>query len=287
MKRVIAVIVLYKPDCDLLHAQYKSIKEQVSNIIYVENDTIVKGLERFSNTEVIHNTENVGLGKAQNQGIEAAVRLGADFILLLDQDSTLPVKMVSTLLREYEDLVNRGVNAAAICPSIFSDFTKEVCKVPVSLGLLVRTTYLKETQKVSYAISSGSLIPIDVMKKVGGIQEDFFIDSMDAEWCLRASHLGYDTYITPHTVLTHQLGNGAEKKVLQHSPAREYFIIRNSIALLKLPYVPVGFKIRRLLLSIGRVFYSLTHGYWNHFLQGLRGLGAGWFVNTNKYIYGA
>ena len=110
---------------------------------------------------------------------------------------------------------------------------------------------------------------------------------MDAEWCMRASSMGYNTYVTSETQLTHQLGNGAKVKVLQHSPIREYYIIRNSIALVKLPYVPMGFKLRRIILSIGRVFYSLIHGYWTYFLEGFKGLFAGMFVNTKKYIYGS
>lgn len=286
--RIICIVVTYNPDKELLQKQYLSMCNQVDMVVYIDNGSYMKlDISNKGKVLLVCNKSNQGLGIAQNQGIKIAIQNGADFVLLLDQDSILPDNMVPTLIREYNKLSELNEKVAAICPAIFSDFTKTVCDVPVSLGLQVRTTKPEGLTNVVYAISSGSLIPVDIIKKVGGIQEDFFIDSMDAEWCMRASSMGYNTYVTSETQLTHQLGNGAKVKVLQHSPIREYYIIRNSIALVKLPYVPMGFKLRRIILSIGRVFYSLIHGYWTYFLEGFKGLFAGMFVNTKKYIYGS
>lgn len=288
---VFAIVVLYNPNLNLLYKQHNSLINQVDQIIYIENgrNDWINYEDILSDKDIIikRNENNLGLGVAQNQGIKIAIENNADFVFLLDQDSILPDSLVDTLVESHKSLESKGVKVAAVCPCVFSDFTKEISNVPISLGLKVKTIKPKSLIQVSYAISSGSLISKDAIKAIGGIQEDFFIDSMDTEWCLRADALGYKTFIEPKTTIIHQLGNGENNKVLQHSSFREYYIIRNSIAMIKLSYVPIGFRIRRLVLSVSRVLYSLFHGYWGYFFCGVKGLFSGWFVNTKKYIYGS
>ena len=282
---VLAVIVTFNPNLHLLAKQQVSLKSQVDTIVYVDNYSLNRGelIDFVKDYNVILNESNIGLGKAQNQGIDFCINQGADFILFLDQDSVLVPKMVEKLLDEYKSLIQRGESVATVCPVIISDFSKEKCKASVKLGFRIIDKEIKETQEVAFCISSGSLIPVSIIKEVGGIQEDFFIDAMDVEWCLRAKSKGYGIYMTPHACLTHQLGNGNSDKVLQHNDIREFYIVRNGIALSRLSYVPLGFRFRRLLFALSRVLYSLFHGYWKYFTSGLRGMFSGFRVSVNSY----
>jgi rhamnosyltransferase len=282
---VAAIIVTFNPDIELLLKQQESLKSQVDVIVYVDNNSsnIEEFIDLIKENQVILSKSNLGLGKAQNLGIDFCIKHGADFILFLDQDSVLVPNMVEELVNEYKSLVQRGKSVATMCPVIISDFNNEKCKAPTRLGCRIKIKEILETQEVAFCISSGSLVPVPIIKKVGGIQEDFFIDALDVEWCLRAKSKGYGTFMTPRTHLIHQLGNSNKDKILNHNEKREFYIVRNGVALSRLSYVPFGYRVRRLLMAFNRVLYSFFHGYWGYFKSGLKGLFAGFSVSVNSY----
>ncbi|MCV5831057.1 hypothetical protein OFN28_30780, partial [Escherichia coli] len=47
---------------------------------------------------------------------------------------------------------------------------------------------------VDHLIASGSLIPVDVFEKIGGMDDSLFIDYVDVEWSLRARYQGLRCY---------------------------------------------------------------------------------------------
>ena len=47
---------------------------------------------------------------------------------------------------------------------------------------------------MDYLIPSGCLIPMSVLDKMGGMRDDLFIDYVDIEWGLLASHHGFQSY---------------------------------------------------------------------------------------------
>jgi rhamnosyltransferase len=253
----------------------------VDKIIYIDNcSTYEIPVNQWNREKIIliKNNENLGLGKAQNQGITIAQNNHADYILLLDQDSILAQNMVPVLLNEYKQ--NENQHVAAVCPVIKNAFDGSIQKNGIiSLGFKIQTQDISKTLSVEYAISSGSLIYLGAINKVGLINEKFFIDEMDIEWCLRAKYFGFKILQTPNTYLIHQLGNGDKQKILNHSSLREFYIIRNSFLLIRFPYVTFGFKIRRIILGFSRILYSLFHGYFSHFKMGVKGF---WQALTMK-----
>ena len=271
---VFAVIVTYNPDDILLMQQYESIVNQVSGIIYVDNNS--QNLSLPTNTRVfcIKNGKNEGLGKAQNQGIIFAKQKGATHILLLDQDSVASSNMVQVLLSTEETFRNRGVAVGLIGPKIrdvLSQPPKDMDAIIFQGMRIVRKPINQEVLSVSYCIASGSLIHMEAFDKVGLIKEELFIDAMDVEWCLRAKSMGYEILMTPMAHLEHRLGNGRNDKITLHSPMREYYICRNNIILTSYSYIPIGYRIRKFLLIPARIIYSLFHGYWSHFKVGVNG----------------
>ena len=74
----------------------------------------------------------------------------------------------------------------------------------------------------------------DILNNAGGYRENFFIDYVDHEICLRLNKLGYKIYKCNKCVLKHYLGKIEEKKFLtrkvyttNHSPIRLYYRTRN------------------------------------------------------------
>ena len=270
---IYAIVVTYNPDIDILYAQYHSLVNQVDGIIYIDNNSAIEfKIPENNKVRIIRNTDNLGLGVAQNEGIEKAKEYGANYILLLDQDSKLPNNMVDILYTELNKIVKAGNKIAAMCPVIYSAYSKSDKPGIVSLGLNIRRKIIDGSEAVIYAIASGSLIPVSVLDVVGCMNEKMFIDGIDLEWCLRARSMGYIVYNTSKTKLVHRLGNGSNDIVLNHSIIREYYIIRNSLALICFKYVPFGFAVRKIIFSFARVLSSLFKGRFDYFKAGIRGI---------------
>ena len=87
--------------------------------------------------------------------------------------------------------------------------------------------YLKIEQHV--------IILMDVLDNVGPMRDDFFIDLVDTEWCLRARKKGYEIVAINKVMIDHYLGDYAVNIIWHkypiHSPIRMYYYFRNAIFL--------------------------------------------------------
>jgi rhamnosyltransferase len=119
---------------------------------------------------------------------------------------------------------------------------------------------------VDFLISSGSLIPLEVLAEVGGMDESMFIDQVDTDWYLRAKSFGYHAIGVCDAVMEHRLGSRTiplrllrKRAIPVHSPLRLYYIVRNSLLMYRKPYAPwrwAVYDLKRLLFII--VFFSVA-----------------------------
>ena len=273
--KIVAIVITYNPDKDLLKRQNDSLKTQVDDIIYVDNsssnrDVIDSVLS--ANAFVVYNYENAGLAKAQNQGIELAGKSGADFVILFDQDSVPPSNFVNGLLSCYEKQ-SLTEKVALVGPVIKNRTTDNYSyKGVVFNGFSIKRVEVGSATEVSYCIASGSLIPLKVLNDVGGLKDFLFIDGLDVEWCLRAKKKGYKIFQTNNTFLDHQIGDGSLERIKSHSIRREYYIIRNSIWMAKQGYVPCGYRMRKIFSTLGRLLLSIKNFDLEYFKAELKGL---------------
>lgn len=285
MNTIIAVIVCYNSDSEQLAEQYDALKEQVDGIIYVDNGSIDNTFieKNPDKATIIRNSSNIGLAAAQNQGIRTAFNKNATHILLLDDDSVPAEDMVSKLLNDEQKLLFAGYQVGLVGALTVNTYTGECNNKGIRFkGVKIKRIPIKgQPISVSFCIASGSLIRTEVLRKVGRINELLFIDNLDIEWCLRAKYCGYDIFASSSAVLNHRLGNGNKDKIKSHSPQREYYIIRNSIALAKMKHVPLGFKLRKIVLSILRICNSIVRGDKHYSHAGLKGLVDGFKLSYN------
>ena len=110
--------------------------------------------------------------------------------------------------------------------------------------------------------SSGTLISIEAYQKTGGFDEGLFIDHVETDWCFRARDSGYRLFATTQARLTHYMGDDVcfywffgKRRMPYRSPARHYYIVRNSLLLQKRDYVPLAWKTSNLLKLLFTYFY--------------------------------
>lgn len=233
-----SIIVTYNPNISQLKACVVSLFSQVEKIIIVKNSAELLEDNCFQSGKIIkiQLDKNYGIAYAQNRGIEMAIALHADWILLSDQDTVYPGDYVSAMFEKSGKLENIG----ALCPVFFDEVKK--CYSPVMISKMKGVQpEPKKIYKIANAISSGTLMPASIFEKVGFMQEDLFIDFVDFEWCWRLKKFGFSIYCISDVVIHHQLGDRMEKrfglKIVYRSLFRFYYIIRNGYYLLTTDYL--------------------------------------------------
>lgn len=248
---VVAVVVTFHPDSGCLLRQWTSLLGQVSAVVWVDNGTHanVRAIAARCGSPaptVIAMGHNAGLGAAQNAGIAWARRKGATHVLLLDQDSIPHPMMVGCLLAALGDCPD----AAAAGPKYFDARNPDSSSAFVQIsGIQTHRCPCDDATRVwrvDHLIASGCLIPIWALDKVGCMREEFFIDFIDVEWCLRARSLGNVVLGVCAARLSHQLGERHVKALGRmrqiHSPLRLYYQVRNALWLYRMPHIALGWK---------------------------------------------
>lgn len=244
-----AVIVLYHPDISLLDKFLKKALKQVDRIFVINNTPspppgFASKLKKKFGKKLNYKSlgDNLGIAKAQNLGIRKALAEGCSHLLFLDQDSAIPSDLVSKLITGERRLLKAGIQVAAVGPAFVHEKTKVIQKA-IRHGYF-RIHWIKvdpsshQPLKADFIISSGSLIRASVLKTIGLMREDLFIDRVDTEWGLRAKHMKFKSFVVPNVIMTHRVGETSvrfqNKWLYFHNDARHYYIVRNSTYLLRL-----------------------------------------------------
>lgn len=226
--KIIAIIVSFRPNIELLKKTISSLQFQVNNIIIVNNDTNDFQFVTSQNVLIINLNNNFGIAYAQNIGINKAIELNADYILLSDQDTIYPENYINQFLPYI-----REKNAQLYCP-VFFDNVKNIYS-PIMIEKFKSVPFVTQPTFVQHAIASGSIIDIKCLDKVGLMDENLFIDYVDFEFCWRLTNAGYKILTIPSIIINHQLGDGTKKILNKHvtlrSDVRYFYILRNGFYL--------------------------------------------------------
>ncbi len=234
---VCAVIVTYHPLPDL-RERVACTAEQVDRVIIIDNDSgpsaavMLRDISARDNVDLVCNVRNFGLAAALNQGARRALAQGYSWILVLDQDSMPEPKMVDALRAAYVSNP-RSDTIGVIAPLVVDQLS--------GYAELAQLCNDKESVEVTTALTSGSLIAAPLFTSAGPFREDFFIDYVDVEHCLRLRRHGYSIIVACKAKLLHNLGAPTYHRFLwkprvvtsNHSPLRRYYITRNRILVMK------------------------------------------------------
>jgi rhamnosyltransferase len=225
--------------------------EQFQHLLIVDNASVEEMRLRLDQAvakngaarlTIIYNLENCGIASALNQGFRWALDQGYEHLVVFDQDSRPASNLTNELLRVYQAHPHRE-RLAILAPRIVDGRTGESAPVVCWHGYRLRkdTPHGDVLENVALVITSGSLNNLSAYRRLGPFCEDFFVDYVDTEYCLRAQERGYKIIVACNAILHHRLGNQQTKQVgllamrpTFHSPLRWYYINRNRIAMYRL-----------------------------------------------------
>ena len=262
---VCAIVVTFNPDSKLPEL-VQALASQVGLVIVVDNASsqktvsLVHNLKTIQNLELIENPSNLGLGAGFNIGLRRGLELGYSYLGIFDQDSSYSDGLISELLSIHTALLDESI---AVVSPIYRD---------ENLGFTVHPDTVSQTKpllngravEVMSTFSSASLIRADALRKIGLMNEGFFIDYIDHEFCLRCHSAGYHVLQATNTILEPRLGNPFKTWlgiiILIHDSNRLYYQYRNRVILykqfaLRFP----GFIFRDWLSSLARLFEIIVY----------------------------
>jgi len=231
---ICAIITTYRPESCLVQC-VKKLLSQVAEIIIVDDgdsETNVENLGRWfkgmSKVTLSHQTTNSGIAAALNVGVNIAQERGYEWVVTFDDDSIPDNDMVKRLcghLARIEGTQPVGVigmkRAAYNC----------------STATLSRATSPAWLDKRGI-ITSGSLFSLRTYEAIGRFREEFFIDSVDYDFCMKARANGFRVIQVQEYGFKHSLGQNERFKLgsfiietVSHSPTRLYYDFRNSTVL--------------------------------------------------------
>ena len=223
---IIAGIVLYTPDKEILKQNIESIRKQVDEVVVINNASTISIswlyefiADRNINISIIENTLNRGVAHALNQIMEYGEEAGAEWVLTLDQDSVCPDNLIN-IYRKYI-----SIPRVAVLSPLMLDRNSKVEKIDKGDGI----------QEIARCITSASLNNVGIWKQLGGFEEILFIDYVDFEYCCRVRENNFKIYRCNEAVLLHRLGDMSIKRmgkqsihVTNHSASRRYYYARNA-----------------------------------------------------------
>jgi len=162
---------------------------------------------------VLTNKENLGFAKAVNLGIKKA---SGEYILLLNPDT----KPVGKAIKYLVDFALAHPEMGAVAPTLldYSGKIQPSCsKFPTILNAVKHdffgckrcfNSYYpgQSITKVEVAVMAAFLIPKGVIKKIGALDERFFLYFEDIEYCRRLRDNGYPVYFYPKPKVKHIRG---------------------------------------------------------------------------------
>lgn len=273
----LSIIIVNYNTCDITSACIESIYSSLISvpfeIILVDNASSEKTnslfQDKFPHLQIIKNEQNVGFGRANNQGMNAA---NGELLLLLNSDTEVHN---NTIQRSIDTLKqhNAGLYSCAQFLANGEPFFHEKKSFQIGLSLkkilhklpLFHIQYfrklIEQPSEISNIIEvntvSGAymLLKKEVFLETGGFDPDYFLYSEETEWCYNRIRNNFKMIYDPKNSFLHKQGssNNINMKLQQ--------FISNSMGYYKrgyLIYLVYLFLIYGLLLTSNFIFYLFS-----------------------------
>ena len=184
--------------------------------------------------EIIEAKSNLGYAGGNNLGIRCALDRGADFILILNNDTIVDPMLLDELLAA----ANRYPEAGCFGPWIYymDDpdrlwFTRSEWDAP-GVGFTafgkgrLASELPDETMSTEYVCGAALFFRASVARQIGLFDERFFLVFEDSDWCFRARRAGFGCVTIPSARVWHKIGTSFGSEA---SPLRTYFTTRNKL----------------------------------------------------------
>ncbi len=223
MTNNIAVIILSYNNVDDTLACIQSIAasnaEGLIHIYAVDNGSrpeivqqLQKEIQKFSTVTLILSEKNLGFAAGMNIGIRKALAGGADYVLILNNDTILNENTILELVKGFALKANVAITVPKILyyddqSTLWYAGSKKALPYSKHRGLGQKDKgQFDEVEEIDFATGCAMLIKAGVLKEIGLLDERYFFGMEDREFSIRCLREGYTILYIPTSVVYHKVG---------------------------------------------------------------------------------
>ena len=210
------------------------------SVILVDNnssDNSVAFLQsKYPQVHYIRNTENLGFARGTNIGILHALHASPKFIMLLNNDTTVSPHLLTELLKVMSLDTQIGLVGAV------NYYHRQREKIQFSGGHIdwlrgnivdftrhhIDAGQFAKYRQVDTIAGSCMLIRREVFEHIGLLDERFFLNFEETDFCCRARKVGYVIFVSMSAAVWHKVSSSFENRDF----LIDYFITRNKFLFL-------------------------------------------------------
>ena len=193
-------------------------------------DAIASG---FPDVTLICNDDNLGFAEGNNVGIRYALDAGAQYVALLNNDTTVEPNFV----RAFVDAAKVDPDFDVFGPKIVFHRDPNVIWAAGSainwrLGICKQRGFGEDDRgqydtptEVNALTGCAMMIRRDVFETIGLLDKRYFIYYEETDWCARAQKAGFRLLYVPGTVVRHKVS----ATIGAASPAIVFYMVRNKL----------------------------------------------------------
>jgi GT2 family glycosyltransferase len=218
---------------------------------------------RYPDLHIVSLPTNIGYAAGNNAGMEIAVSEGAEFVLVLNNDTLVEPGFLGELVRAAQAVPGAGmVGPLMLCAHPRSDvFAAGSCidwwrgevrhrgmfqgRSDVEVGT--------DLEQVDFVAGCGVLVSRAVIETVGMLDTQYFLNFEDVEWCVRASRARFKIVFNPAAVMYHKIS----ATLGQGSPANTYYMTRNALGFFW-EHAPAGLRLPAVAHILGRTLRTVA-----------------------------
>ena len=199
-----------------------------------------------SHISLVENSTNLGFAAGNNVGIKKAFNSGANYILILNNDTIVDKNLIKVLVAFMEENPKAGAASPKMYFAKGFEFHKDRYKKD-DLGKViwyaggdfdwnnvygsnhgvdeVDSGQFNEPQETTFGSGACLFLRGSVVQKVGMFDERYFLYLEDTDLCMRIRNAGFKIYMVPSAHLWHKVSQSSSIG----SNLNDYFITRNRL----------------------------------------------------------
>lgn len=238
---------------------------------YSKNNSVKELKAHIPSCDILQLNENLGFAGGNNVGIKKALELGADYVLLINNDTTVNKDFLDKMVEVFYKYEDVGI----VGGKILNYYNKNlISHAGGNIDLFKYTTthyglnkfdsseYNTE-REVGFISGCLMLIKSEIFKSVGLLPEEYFMYYEDTDYCLNVRENGYKLIYSPKAIIYHKVSassGGEESPFFLKWNTRNRLLFMNKYKYKVNIYKFWLSKIYFYLTRVSRFFFYLING---------------------------
>lgn len=201
----------------------------------IDTPADLESLTESPQITLLETTQNLGFSGGNNIGLKLALKFGARFAWILNNDTVVDPTALSELIIHSKQFPSQGLIGSVL---YYQDQPDKIQAIGGGwLNLLFGTSKhcktLSPEKDLDYVTFASVLIRQEVLNDVGLMDDNFFMYWEDADYCLRAKKKNWKIGVCQTTKIYHAEGGSLKK----NNAKRDFYFTQSLVRFLKL-YAP-------------------------------------------------